>query len=76
MTLFHHFFPVYVPDTTLSSVSSDFSIDDSGFNPANGLPMIGAVDIEGNLFGCDSSHSSPFASDSPLYGSGSGFDWD
>lgn len=27
-------------------------------NPANGLPMIGAVDIKGNPYGTDSSHES------------------
>lgn len=76
MNLFRRFFPVFVPDTTLSSTSSDICNDDPGINPANGLPMIGAVDIEGNPFGCDSSHSSPLTSDSNFSGSGSSFDWD
>lgn len=48
----------------LFSSNDDFShietshIQDSDFgdiNPANGLPMIGGVDIEGNLYGTDSS---------------------
>ena len=76
MNPFHRFFPVYVPDTTLPSASSDLFTDDPGINPANGLPMIGAIDIEGNPFGCDSSHLSPFASDSHFSGSGNSFDRD
>ena len=35
------------------------SSDDSVINPANGNPMVGGIgglDIEGNLFGTDSSH--------------------
>jgi len=35
------------------------SCDDTGsINPANGLPMVGAVDIEGNPFGTDGHHDS------------------
>lgn len=30
-------------------------------NPANGLPMVGAVDIEGNPYGTDSHHESTTA---------------
>jgi hypothetical protein len=30
--------------------------DDFDINPANGLPMIGAIDIEGNPFGTDTVH--------------------
>lgn len=29
--------------------------NDDGINPANGLPMMGSVDIEGNPYGTDSS---------------------
>lgn len=30
-------------------------VPDEDINPANGLPMIGAIDIEGNLYGTDGS---------------------
>jgi len=30
----------------------------ASINPANGLPMVGAVDIEGNPFGTDAHHDS------------------
>lgn len=41
-----------------SSVSSlfDDSVCSHSINPANGLPMMGCVDIEGNAYGTDSSH--------------------
>lgn len=32
------------------------SISSNTVNPANGLPMIGCLDIEGNTYGTDSSH--------------------
>jgi hypothetical protein len=64
----------------------DWSHDDDWgprINPANGLPMLGSLDIEGNPYGCSSSHESMFdhfsghdsAFDSwHCHGSGSGFD--
>lgn len=39
-------------DSTSNSTFNDFSMSD--INPANGLPMVGAVDIEGNPYGTDS----------------------
>ncbi len=30
-------------------------------NPANGLPMMGSIDVAGNPFGCDDSMSSSFS---------------
>lgn len=40
--------------------STDFMEDSYGndlsINPANGLPMVGAIDVEGNPFGTDMSH--------------------
>jgi hypothetical protein len=32
------------------------SVFDDSVNPANGLPMIGSLDIEGNVYGTDSVH--------------------
>ncbi|QIZ77079.1 hypothetical protein [Ferrimonas lipolytica] len=32
-------------------------------NPANGLPMMGCIDIEGNPYGCTSNISDPFATE-------------
>jgi hypothetical protein len=36
--------------------TSNHSFSTSTTNPANGLPMMGGVDIEGNAYGTDSSH--------------------
>lgn len=55
-----------------SSVSSslmdteEMSMDSScDINPANGLPMMGCIDIEGNVYGTDSSHwDDTFSTDS------------
>lgn len=45
-------------DSTSSDSLSCSSINDCALsiNPANGLPMVGCVDIEGNPYGTDSSH--------------------
>jgi hypothetical protein len=40
-------------DTDHSSVIDSYA---NSINPANGLPMVGCVDIEGNAYGTDSSH--------------------
>lgn len=36
--------------------ASSSACGDSEINPANGLPMMGCVDIEGNPYGTDMSH--------------------
>ena len=38
-------------DADSCSGLTDSFTDDLGINPANGLPMVGACDIEGNLYG-------------------------
>lgn len=53
------------------SLFSDSMSDHFGdTNPANGLPMMGCIDIEGNAYGCDSMSSS-----SVCDSLGSLFDW-
>lgn len=32
----------------------DYETEGSGINPASGLPMVGGVDVAGNLYGCGS----------------------
>lgn len=49
-------------DDLFSSSSTSMFDDCSGINPANGLPMMGCVDIEGNVYGTDSSHDDLFGS--------------
>ena len=46
--------------------TDDISMDSScDINPANGLPMMGCIDIEGNAYGTDSSHwDDTFSTDS------------
>lgn len=44
-------------------VSHSFSLCEPSINPANGLPMVGSVDIHGNPYGCDFSHDSFHSSD-------------
>ena len=40
-------------DSSFNFNHSSNLLDDDDINPANGLPMIGDVDIEGNLYGTD-----------------------
>ena len=64
-----------------SPLSSDSGFDDD-YNPATGLPMMGGIDIAGNLYGCSSDYdgfsgvSSVFDSDDSFSSSSSSFDSD
>ena len=45
-------------------LNSDNDISTNSINPANGLPMINdTIDIEGNIFGTDSSDTEIFSND-------------
>lgn len=60
-----------------SSGFADVFHDNSSFNPANGLPMIGGdmgFDVAGNLFGTDTSHFDGLSSHSDVFGDGCGID--
>lgn len=60
---------------TASSGFADVFHDNSSFNPANGLPMIGGdlgLDVAGNPFGTDMSHG--LSSPSDAFGGGCGID--
>lgn len=55
-----------------------YLMDEDISNPANGLPMIGGfagIDIEGNIYGTDSSHGS-YTESLNHWGGTSGFDGD
>lgn len=51
MGIRHWFSDVFGFDLFDQGWSSGY--EEPSFNPANGLPMVGAVDIEGNPFGTD-----------------------
>lgn len=45
------------------------SSDSASVNPANGLPMVGALDVEGNPYGVDSSAASDSLLDEEMFSS-------
>lgn len=47
------FFDDYNWDSSFNFNHSSNLLNDDDINPANGLPMIGCVDIEGNPYGTD-----------------------
>ena len=53
--------------------SGMFCLDSDGFNPANGLPMVGGFDIDGNLH-CTNVTDHDFFSSSSLSGTLCSFD--
>jgi len=50
----------YSTDCHMDEQPSSCSCHDFDINPANGLPMTGCVDIEGNPYGTDSSSFDDF----------------
>ena len=59
MSIFDTLFSWFYSSASCSSASDNSLFDDAfSINPANGLPMCGSVDIEGNPYGCDSMSSS------------------
>lgn len=45
----------YVTEDDYDDFAFDSDSDGFSINPANGLPMMGGIDIEGNAYGTDSS---------------------
>ena len=71
MGLFSGLFDFFSSDSSMTNFESTSisACDSDSINPANGLPMAGCVDIEGNPYGTSSSddsfaHSSSFDDDS------------
>ena len=76
MGLFSSFFGLFGSDASSMDSISHSVCDGHSINPANGLPMAGCVDIEGNAFGTsgidDTFSSTSMFDDS--FSSGSSFD--
>ena len=62
--------------STMGTCESMYPMNDAAINPANGLPMIGAIDIEGNPYGTNFSHDN-YENSLSHHDSSSGFggDW-
>lgn len=59
MSLFDSLFSPFESFTSCPSSTDVEALDATNtINPANGSPMIGVVDIQGNPYGCDTSSTS------------------
>lgn len=61
MSLFSWITNIFNTDNDARTID-DRAIGHPSINPANGLPMIGSVDVEGNPYGTDYSHQNQSSS--------------